>query len=87
MGEAIDFIIEHWAWIVGIGIPLVIGVLNAASNYWGDQSGFKKWAGFLTELLGILTSKGVENGRGPLKKFKLPFQDCPPKPGREVADE
>jgi len=73
------WITENWQ-VILIAVGIAVAILNAATKHWSAHTGFVRVALFLTEVLSILTSAGVTNGRaGKLGKLKPPLWSVGPK--------
>jgi hypothetical protein len=48
----INWFNSYW-WVILIAITLVMKILNVASSHFSENTGFKKWALFLVDVLDI----------------------------------
>jgi hypothetical protein len=56
----------YWPQIL-ICVPMIISIINAATNHWSNQKGVVKVLTFITEILSFLASKDVQGA------LKIPF--------------
>ena len=71
--EVLEFVKEHWMTISMVMVVL-ISILNAATRHFSEHKGLVKVLSFISEMLSILTSRGVA-----APKIKLPGVSKPPK--------
>jgi len=55
-----QWIINHWEWLVGPGVVLLCSVLNLVTQHYGDAAPrLKKALLFLVDLLSLAVSRGA----------------------------
>lgn len=75
MQNVINWCSVNWYWIAGAAAVLV-SILNAATRHWSQHQGVARVLLFISEVLSILVSANVTNGRA--GKLKLPLSSVPP---------
>jgi hypothetical protein len=71
MNEVIGWIGNNWGTITIVAL-ILIQVSNIVTRHYGEKKGIGKFFSMVTELLSVVTSRGVSNGQ--FGKLKLPFQ-------------
>jgi len=70
--KVLNWLGSNWYWIAGVLIPILLGILNAATKRFSKYPGAVSWLMFLVDLLSNVRAKGTPNG-SILGKAKFPL--------------